>query len=151
MRQRKSGGSRRRGLGKPRGRRRKKRRRRGYTSRRSLLHGSDGKVKYSKSIRRQLTPQEPDRRTVGGKEATHDLLTTLQEGRARMHLHREFPIPPRGMIRSTVYEETQTHCHCTPRRPLLRSPHIRNHRPRTLLRSEHDGSQCFPRLPLSCR
>ena len=148
MRLRGSDGNRRRALGRLRERPKKKRRRRGCTSRRSLLHGSDGKVKPSGLVPSPLTFRKSNPRAVAGKEATRGPLTTLRADRARTDLHLQPRSLLRGMIHSTVYQEHQDHNLCALNHSLFPSLRLRL---RTLPTSENDVFRCFPPLLPRCR
>ena len=124
-RQRKGSGSRRNGLGRPRRRRLKKKRRRGYTSKKSLLHGSDGRARCSRSAPSRPIPQISNPRPIGGKEATPVRHTTPINDKARMDLPRPPRSRLRGMILPTVCEELRNRSHWLQFRLLPRTPQAR--------------------------
>lgn len=86
MRPRKESGSRRGVLGRLGKRQMKKRIRRGYTSKKSSLHGSDGKARRSRSAPRKSIPRRSNFKTVGCKQATRVLRMTHFGDRAWMDL-----------------------------------------------------------------
>ena len=141
--QRKDSGNRSEGLGRLRRRWLKMRRRSGYTSKKSSLHGSDGRARCSRLALRSPRTSKP--RALGAKETTHVRHTTHSDGPIRTGLRR------RPLIPSTACEEPQSRSHCVQFRLLPRTPPARCHRWKTPQERLDDGLRCSPRLLPSCR
>lgn len=136
MRPRKESGSRRSALGRPREKRLRMRRRSGYTSKRSSLHGGDGKAKRSRSAPRLPIPQKSILKLVGGKQVT--------------------PVPPMTRFGDRAWMDPPSKSHIRLRETVLlvacggfrnrrlETPQLLHHRTKTPPRRQQGRFQCSP-------